>query len=128
MEPGESLRDLGAHDRTDTQVYAHIEYETWVKSLPRFSKEEGHMRWYQESRVISGVIQIKDRGSELALINQDEGRFEIINTEHSRGIEKNCGEEICIEGRVKATASGRRYLWVNRWWQQNRYPVAKKIS
>lgn len=109
-------------------MYDPIEYETWAKGLACFSKEEGHMRWYQESRVISGVIQINDRGSELALINQDEGRFEIINTEYSRGIEKNCGEEIFIEGRVKATASGARYLWVNRWWQQNRYPVAKKIS
>lgn len=109
-------------------MYARIEFETWVKVLPCFSQEEGNMRWYQESRIISGVIQMKDRGSELALINQDEGRFEIINTEHSRGIEKNCGEEIFIEGRVKATASGARYLWVNRWWQQDSYPVAKKIS
>lgn len=77
---------------------------------------KGFMRWYLNTRVLSGRIEKGKQGhSELVLVSDRDGEFSIINTDASKGLAHFCGENLTIEGRVKGASTGRSYLWVDRW-------------
>lgn len=97
----------------------------------RINKKGRYMRWYLNTRVISGTVDIWERSrSEFLLRSSEEGSFHIINTEESRGIENYRDQQLVIEGRVKSTSEGVHYLWVDRWWKpgESQVSITKKIS
>ena len=89
------------------------------------------MRWYLKTQVISGTVAIQGKGRpEIFLNTKEDGSFHIINTEESRGMEFCQNQELMIEGRVKASSEGVRYLWVDRWWRlgDGKFSRTEKIS
>ena len=73
------------------------------------------MRWYQHTTKIYGKVESKKMNKQVFFNSKDHGLLSVIKTVASEGIELFNDKEIIINGRIKKSSSGQKYLWVDEW-------------
>ena len=73
------------------------------------------MRWYNYTTKILGKVESKKMSNQIFFDSKDHGQLNVIKTLASEGIELFNNKEILINGRIKVSSSGQKFLWVDEW-------------